>query len=48
MIEPYLLIKWLHVVSSTVLFGFGTGTAYYFWTAHRTGNPAIMPPSGAW
>lgn len=46
MIEPYLLIKWLHVVSSTVLFGFGAGTAYYFWTAHRTGNPSVIASVG--
>lgn len=46
MIEPYLLIKWLHVVSSTVLFGFGAGTAYYFWAAHRTGNPSVIASVG--
>ena len=46
MIEPYFLLKWLHIVSSTVLFGFGAGTAYYFWTAHRTGNPAIIAAVG--
>jgi uncharacterized membrane protein len=46
MIEPYLLIKWLHVVSSTVLFGFGAGTAYYFWIAHRTGIPSIIAAVG--
>ena len=46
MIDPYLLLKWLHIVSSTVLFGFGAGTAYYFWAAHRTGNPAIIASVG--
>ena len=26
----------MHVVSSTILFGFGAGSAYYFWAAHLT------------
>lgn len=46
MMDPYLLIKWLHIVSSTVLFGFGAGTAYYFWMAHLTGDPRIIAPVG--
>lgn len=46
MIEPYFLLKWLHVVSSSVLFGFGAGTAYYFWLAHRTGDPRIIASVG--
>jgi uncharacterized membrane protein len=27
-IDPYLLAKWLHILSSTVLFGTGIGTAF--------------------
>lgn len=46
MIDPYLLLKWLHVVSSTILFGFGAGTAYYFWLAHRSGDPRIIASVG--
>jgi uncharacterized membrane protein len=46
MIDPYLLLKWLHIVSSTVLFGFGAGTAYYFWTAHRTGDARTIASVG--
>jgi uncharacterized membrane protein len=46
MIDPYLLVKWLHIVSSTVLFGFGAGTAYYFWAAHRTGDARIIASVG--
>lgn len=46
MIDPYLLIKWLHIVSSTVLFGFGAGTAYYFWRAHRTKEARIIAEVG--
>lgn len=44
--EPYLILKWLHVVSATILFGFGAGTAYYFWLAHRTGDPRIIAAVG--
>jgi uncharacterized membrane protein len=46
MIEPYLILKWLHVVSATILFGFGAGTAYYFWTAHRTRDPHVIASVG--
>ncbi len=38
----YLLVKWVHVLSSTMLFGFGAGTAWYLWSAHRTGDPATI------
>ena len=46
MIEPYFLIKWLHVLSSTILFGFGAGTAYYFWLAHRTQDARVIASVG--
>lgn len=46
MIDPYLLLKWVHIVCSTVLFGFGAGTAYYFWTAHRTGDARVIASVG--
>lgn len=32
----YLVVKWLHVLSSTVLFGTGLGSAYYMFFASRT------------
>ncbi|MCZ8321308.1 MAG: DUF2269 family protein [Novosphingobium sp.] len=32
------MIKWVHVLSSTILFGFGAGTAWYLWNAHRSGG----------
>lgn len=44
--ELYLFVKWAHVVSSTILFGFGAGTAWYFWNAHLTGDPAIIARVG--
>lgn len=46
MSDPYLLLKWLHVVSSTLLFGTGLGTAYYFWMAHRSGNADLIAKVG--
>lgn len=44
--EPYFLVKALHIISSTILFGFGMGTAWYFWNAHRTRNPATIATVG--
>lgn len=31
----YLLLKLIHIISSTILFGTGLGSAYYLWQAHR-------------
>lgn len=44
--DLYLLVKWVHVLSSTILFGFGAGTAWYFWTAHLTRDPATIAAVG--
>lgn len=38
----YLWIKWLHVMSSTLLFGTGLGIAFFMWKAHRTGDARIV------
>lgn len=32
----YLLVKWLHVLSSTVLFGTGLGSAFYMYFTNRS------------
>lgn len=32
----YLLVKWVHVVSSTLLFGTGLGSAYYMFFTNRS------------
>ena len=37
-VELYALLKSLHVLSSTLLFGTGLGTAYFQWQAHRSGD----------
>lgn len=34
----YLLLKTIHILSSTVLFGTGIGTAFQMWKAHRDGD----------
>lgn len=40
----YLEMKWLHVLSSTVLFGTGLGTAYFMFFASRTRDPRVIAP----
>ena len=35
----YLIVKWLHVLSSTVLFGTGLGSAYYMFFASLSRRP---------
>ncbi len=37
MIDSYLLLKTIHVLSSTLLFGTGLGTAFHGWMANRSG-----------
>lgn len=38
----YLLIKYLHILSSTILFGTGIGTACNMFFAHRTRDPYLI------
>lgn len=38
----YLILKWLHILSSTLLFGTGLGSAFYKWCADRSGNLATI------
>ena len=38
MINGYFALKFIHVVSSTILFGTGLGIAFFMWMAHRTGD----------
>jgi len=34
----YETIKWIHIISSTILFGTGIGSAFYMFMACRSGN----------
>ncbi|GFZ82866.1 membrane protein [Elstera cyanobacteriorum] len=36
--DSYLLLKFIHVMSSTLLFGTGLGTAFHGWMAGRSRN----------
>ena len=36
----YLVAKWLHVLSSTILFGAGVGSAFHLFAASVGRNPA--------
>jgi uncharacterized membrane protein len=38
----YTTLKWLHVLSATVLFGTGLGSAYYMFFASRTRDPRVV------
>ena len=42
----YLWIKWLHVVSSTILFGTGFGIAFFFVRANRAQNVVVIASVG--
>lgn len=39
--DAYLLVKTLHIVSATVLFGTGIGIAFFFWMGMRSGEPEM-------
>lgn len=39
---PYLPLKAIHIVSSTILFGTGLGTAFFKWIVDRSGNVAAI------
>ena len=42
MSDAYLSLKVVHVLSATVLFGTGLGTAVHFWLTHRSGKVAAI------
>lgn len=39
---PYLPLKAIHIVSSTILFGTGLGTAFFKWIVDRSGNVSAI------
>ncbi|HEV2607410.1 MAG TPA: DUF2269 domain-containing protein [Xanthomonadaceae bacterium] len=38
----YLVVKWVHILSSTLLFGTGLGIAFFMWMAHRRGDVRVI------
>jgi uncharacterized membrane protein len=38
----YLIFKWAHILSSTLLFGTGLGSAFYMFFASRTGDARVI------
>jgi len=38
----YLWVKWLHVLSATLLLGTGLGIAFFMWRAHRSGDARVI------
>ncbi len=38
----YLILKWLHILSATILFGTGIGSAFYLFMANRTRDVAAI------
>jgi uncharacterized membrane protein len=44
----YASIKWIHVVSSTILFGTGIGSAFYLLCACVTRDAALIGRVAAW
>jgi uncharacterized membrane protein len=38
----YLAVKWVHILSSTLLFGTGLGSAFYMFFASRTRDPRVV------
>ena len=37
-VDIYAVVKTIHILSATVLFGTGVGTAFFFWRAHAPGQ----------
>ena len=40
--SAYLLLKWIHILSSVALVGVGFGSAYYLYFTNRTRNAAAI------
>jgi uncharacterized membrane protein len=38
----YLWLKWIHILSSTLLFGTGLGIAFFLWVAHLRGDARVI------
>jgi uncharacterized membrane protein len=44
----YLIAKWLHVLSSTILFGTGIGTAFYIFFGTRASDATVAAAFMRW
>jgi uncharacterized membrane protein len=44
--NSYLIVKWIHVLSSVLLVGTGFGSAYYMYFSSRCGNLTIQAEVG--
>jgi uncharacterized membrane protein len=42
----YLVLKYIHILSSTLLFGTGVGTAFHGLLAYRTADPRVVAVIG--
>ena len=38
----YLWVKWVHILSATLLFGTGLGIAFFMWMAHRRRDASLI------
>ena len=36
--DTYFALKTVHIISATILFGTGLGTAFHMWMSHRSGD----------
>ena len=43
----YLIAKWLHISSATLMVGVGIGSAFYLLMAYRHGEPTVFHPVAA-
>jgi uncharacterized membrane protein len=43
----YMVWKWLHILSSTLLFGTGIGTAFFMFMTNRAGDVRAIASSRA-
>ncbi len=42
MMDPDLILRWLHVIGACVLLGTGAGIAFFMLVAHRTGDARFI------
>ena len=46
--NAYLVAKWLHILSSTLLFGTGIGSAFYLLVASLRRDPRVVAAVAGW